>query len=77
MCDYVLLKNLSRHSGKVPVPRRTVTGVQIIPDYKAPTPDTLTHGVRNPGCSGFFNIMNAYGRNAAQCNQQYSMRKCQ
>ena len=76
-CDYSTLSEMNRQNkGSIPVPRTTVNGVQIVPDYKAPTYNTLTHGVRNPECSGFFNIMSAYGRKAANCNQQYSARKC-
>ena len=40
------------------------------------TPDTLTHGGKSSGCSGFFNITTAYGKNAANCDQQYAVRPC-
>ena len=76
-CDYSTLGDMNQQKkGMIPIPRTTVIGVQIVPDFKAPTYDTLTHGVKAPGCSGFFNIMSAYGKNAAMCDQQYSSRPC-
>ena len=76
-CDYKTLNELGQKStGSVPIQRTTVTGHYIVPDYKAPSYNTLMHGVRNPSCAGFFNIMSAYGKNAANCNQQYSLTKC-
>ena len=72
-CGYKTLNNLS--SGNLPK-KQDLIGIQIIPDYKAPTLNTLTHGVKNPGCSNFFDITTAYGKNASQCNQKYIDRPC-
>tara|TARA_Y100000389_G_C16981438_1_gene280489 strand:- start:185 stop:457 length:273 start_codon:yes stop_codon:yes gene_type:complete len=54
-------------------------GSQIVPVWPAITPDALTHGVpcQSAGCGGgYFNIMQAYGSNAACCNQQYTSTGC-
>lgn len=58
-----------------PVPRGTVSGVYVVPNYGAPGYDTLMHGSA-PSCSGYFNIDGAY-RGGGDCNQQYVKKLCQ
>lgn len=54
----------------------TTSGVYLTPDYAAPGYDTLTHGDTVPGCSSYFNIVNAYGAGAANCSTSYTTRLC-
>jgi len=54
---------------------RPVTGKYIVPRYDAISYDALTHGA-NSGCGGYFNVMQAYGDNAGNCNQRYLSKLC-
>lgn len=79
-CAYATLSHYNNGSqglNKVPVPRSTVSGVYVVPTYGAPGYNTLTHGNAAPSCSGFFNIGNAYGKGANNCNTQFVKRLCQ
>lgn len=49
-------------------------GVMIVPSYQGISYDALTHGLRQPGCSGYFSFKNAYG-GADPCSQKYHMLK--
>jgi hypothetical protein len=61
-----------------PVPSTIVTGQYIVPGYSAPGYSTLMHGLHNGGCNGtYFNIGQAYGYNAGNCNTQYMGSLCQ
>jgi hypothetical protein len=62
--------------GTPPIPSSTTTGMYVVPAYGMPGYDALTHGSAQPSCSGFFNITNAYGANAGNCNQQYVRSMC-
>ena len=42
-----------------------------VPEYRAITTDALTHGGKSNGCGGYFNIMDAYGDDAGNCNVSY------
>ena len=80
-CNYVTLTDYNSSSpgmlGHPAVPATTVTGHYVVPDYKPITYDALTHGDGNQyGCSGYFNVTNGYGLDAANCNTQYSQRPC-
>ena len=78
-CAYRTLNNYNQ-MGKgtsPPVPPTTVIGKYIVPMYGAPGYNTLTHGLKGPSCSGFFNIVDAYGKGAENCSTQYATRLCQ
>jgi hypothetical protein len=62
---------------QVPAQMNTLhtSGLYIVPSYSAPGYDTLTRG--GPSCSGFLNIVDAYGAEAGTCSQQYMKRFCQ
>ena len=79
-CSYVNLSNYNSTSagtlGSPAVPPTTVSGHYVVPNYSAIGYGALTHDSSMPSCSGYFNIQNAYGANAAQCDTQYSQRPC-
>tara|TARA_Y100000389_G_C17215478_1_gene390652 strand:+ start:310 stop:606 length:297 start_codon:yes stop_codon:yes gene_type:complete len=82
-CSYATLAhyNNSGHM-KVPVPQRTsgVSGAYVVPSYgvgsHVNTYAALTHGNKTGSCNGFFNITNAYGQGANNCNTQYQRQLC-
>jgi hypothetical protein len=53
-------------------------GKQIVPVWAPITPDALTHGSQAMAHSkgGYFTIMDAYGQNAACCDQKYATTGC-
>jgi hypothetical protein len=63
-------------SGHSVGPGGTRQGVYVVPVWGAPGYDTLTHGFKAPTCSGHFNISQAYGGNAANCNTRFVERLC-
>jgi hypothetical protein len=76
-CQYSTLSTYNGTSflgNTPPVPSTTVSGVYIVPSYGSIGYDALTSGV--PSCSGYRNIVTAYGANASTCNQQYSQKPC-
>ena len=79
-CSYTTLSNYNSNGQlKVPVPRstRTVSGMYVVPTYGLGAGyASLTHGQKTGSCSGFFNITNAYGKNANNCNTQYVRTLC-
>lgn len=79
-CSYVPLKDYNSTTpgslGSPAVPSATVSGYYVVPNYAAIGYSALTHDASSPSCSGYFNIQDAYGANAAQCNTQYSQSPC-
>jgi hypothetical protein len=77
-CTYTNLSNYNSGSTGMspPVPRTTVSGKYIVPAYSAAGYNTLLHN-SGPGCSGYFNIKSAYGKNAGSCSTKYVQRLCQ
>ena len=51
-------------------------GVYVVPVWGAPGYNSLTHGNQAPTCIGHFNISQAYGANAANCNTRFVQRLC-
>jgi hypothetical protein len=80
-CSYVSLANYNgvqrnpQSVGMPYVPATTVSGFYITPNYDTIGYNALTHG-DSPSCAGYFNIEGAYGKNAANCNTQYTQRLC-
>jgi hypothetical protein len=75
-CSYANLANYnSNYSLGVPIPLTTTSGSYIVPGYTAPSYSTLTHNMP-PTCGGYFNIIQAYGKHAANCDTQYNKVKC-
>lgn len=56
---------LPNRSGKI--------GVQIVPGYGTPGYNTLQLG---GGCGGYPDVMDAYRKNAGNCNTKYVQRMC-
>ncbi len=79
-CSYATLSHYNSNGQlKVPVPDRTrgVSGAYVVPSYGLGYGyNALTHGQKMGTCSGFFNITNAYGKNANNCNTQYVRTLC-
>ena len=73
-CAYATLNNYNMPSG-IAVPRATVTGKYIVPNFSSPSYNTLQHGSNVPSCNGFFTIEKAYKSGA--CQQQYIQSLCQ
>lgn len=57
------------------VPPTTVTGSYIVPCYSPINYDSLTHG-QAPTYAGYFDITQAYGASANNCNTKYVQRLC-
>lgn len=84
-CSFATLGNYNNSNpnnnngmmNQVPAQMNTIktSGVYIVPDYSAPGYDALTKG--GSSCSGFLNILDAYGPNANKCSQKYLMKLCQ
>jgi hypothetical protein len=75
-CAYSTLATYNTPSG-IAVPRTQVSGRYIVPSFSPPGYSTLT-GNSAPGCTGYFNIMKAYGCGPdGSCNQQYVTSLCQ
>ena len=84
-CSYASLQNYNGingsgnygkgNVGQPIVPPTTVLGTYIVPNFGGISYDALTHGSA-PGCAGYFNIVGAYGKDAANCNTQFSQRLC-
>lgn len=76
-CSYAKLDNYNKGvpSMSPPVPdfAKDVIGYNVVPVgmYRKPN---LTHG---NSCSGYANIMGAYGKNAGNCAPKYRIRKCE
>jgi hypothetical protein len=77
-CTYNTLGKYNTKNGMGPaVAQGTVVGRQIVPQYGAIGYKTLLHGGDTPGCSGYFNIQNAYGSGSDNCSTSYVSRICQ
>ena len=78
-CSYTSLSNYNSSSpGTLGAPAykaSTVVGSYVVPNYSAIGYGALTHDVA-PSCSGYFNITNAYGANAANCGTTYGISPC-
>ncbi len=81
-CSYATLSHYNNSAGLgggPPVPDRTrgVSGAYVVPSYGLGHGyNALTHGQKMGSCNGFFNITNAYGKNANNCNTQYVRTLC-
>ena len=53
---------------------RPSSGSYVVPTWGAMGYDALTMGGKS--CSGYANIMDAYGANAGQCQTSYTTSKC-
>jgi len=60
--------------GVKPQGRVPTAGAYIVPQWDAISYDSLIAKV--PSCSGYSNIDSAYGKNAGNCNTQYSTMLC-
>jgi hypothetical protein len=83
-CNYAQLGayNLGFRGIRPPVPLTAVSGYYVVPAYSAPGYDTLTHGAAGCGCGSssggnYFNIGQAYGSGAGNCNTKYMGSICQ
>jgi hypothetical protein len=79
-CAYTTLNNYNSSAagtlGQPAVPATTTSGHYIVPNYSAIGYSALTHDTNSPSCSGYFNITNAYGASANNCDTQYSQSPC-
>jgi len=79
-CSYTTLSHYNSNGQlKVPVPLRDrgLSGSYIVPQYGLGFGyNALTHGQKAGSCSGFFNITNAYGKDAKNCNTKYVQSLC-
>ena len=79
-CGYSTLSHYNNGGPPgVPVPDyvRGVVGEYVVPSYGLGFGyNALTHGQNAGTCGGFFNITNAYGRNANNCNTRYVRTLC-
>ena len=79
-CGYSTLSHYNNGGPPgVPVPDyvRGVSDRYVVPEYGLGFGyNALTHGQNAGTCSGFFNITNAYGRNANNCNTRYVQTLC-
>jgi hypothetical protein len=65
-----------KNSGMVGMPTvqaTNVIGSYIVPDFGMIGYNALTHGT-GPTGNGYFDITDAYGKGAANCNTQYMQR---
>ena len=76
-CSYAKLDNYNQGTPSMspPVPdyAKSVIGFNMVPVGMNPKPD-LTHG---GSCSGYANIVSAYGKNADNCAPKYRKRDCE
>ena len=63
------------NASMAPLRQGTAKNVFVVPQYGAIGYDALTHGVQG-GCANYFNIQQAYGKNAGNCKTKYSTRLC-
>lgn len=79
-CSYATLTHYNNSNGQLRVPTdrtRSTAGYYVVPTYGLGAGyNSLTHGQKMGSCSGFFNITNAYGKNANNCNTQYVRTLC-
>ena len=77
-CNYTTLSHYNVGAMAMQSPTNvTTTGKYVVPQFSAPTYDTLMHGAV-PSCSGYFNINSAYKTSSdGNCAQQYVTKLCQ
>ncbi len=81
-CSYANLQNYNitpqgaGYMNAPAVPNSTMQNVYLVPNFSSIGYNALTHGLTTPTCSGFFNITNAYGKGANNCNAQYVKQSC-
>ena len=79
-CSYANLSNYNSSSDGTlssPAFRAGVSsGHYLVPQYGAVGYQTLTHDSVDPTCNGYFNIQNAYGADADNCNTQFASSDC-
>ena len=66
-CNYTSLRH--SYGFTTAQPRAGTKPGYIVPLYKPPAYDTLTHGT-SPSCSGHFNIFTAYGKTPCQGDEK-------
>jgi hypothetical protein len=75
-CAYNSLCNYYGANGTMaPLPQGTTSGSWVTPGWGAIGYDALTHG-KSPSCNTYFNIQDAYGSGAGNCQTQYTTRLC-
>lgn len=75
-CSYATLgayNNGSRGTSP-PVPRGTVSGFYVVPNYTAAGYGTLQYG--GGGCGSYTNIDSAYRNNGNGCSTQFLKKSC-
>jgi len=75
-CSYAKLNHYNQGSPGMspPVPPTTVSGHYVVPTWNHhPHYDTL---VKGGSCSGYANILHAYGKDAGSCNPKYRQQPC-
>lgn len=74
-CSYANLGNYNDgYSMQVAPQGKTVTGKYIVPTWSPISYDSLSSGAGS--CSGYADITNAYGSNAASCQTTYRTSVC-
>lgn len=74
-CNYgTLAQYTDSYSMNVPFQGKQISGQYIVPTWSPISYTSLTSPV--PNCSGYYNINNAYGKNAGNCNTTYSTTSC-
>lgn len=77
--NYATLGTYNTNNGfrgiRPPVPMTSVSGYYVVPAYSAPGYNTLTHGRGTGG--NYFQIQQAYGSGAQNCNTKYMGALCQ
>lgn len=74
-CAYQTNRCSNGNSTMPPLRPGTTSGVFLTPDYAGIGYNALTHGVAG-GCQQYFNIQDAYGAGAGNCNTTYTSRLC-
>lgn len=75
-CAYADLGTYNSNYSSVGVPfqGKVTSGAYIVPTWSPITYDSLT--ARVPSCSGYSDIMTAYGADAGSCNTTYRTSVC-
>lgn len=74
-CSYAALGGYNDgYSMNVPPQGKVTSGSYIVPSWSPISYDSLTNKV--PSCSGYADITNAYGKDAARCQTTYRTSLC-
>lgn len=76
-CSYNKLSNYNnqQNDSRPIIPPTTSSGYYVVPAWNyRPSYDTLQKG---NGCSGYANIISAYGEGADTCSPKYIKKSCQ